>query len=80
MIDLNYLRKRATNIIDNEWKYSWHWGKCPNDRHWTMDAKYDCITRITEVEKELVELKKIKQELEQVAPLYIPNKMYSDPE
>ena len=72
MIDLDDLKRRAAQIIDTEWKSSWYWGKEPNDRHWTMDAKHDCIDRIDRVEKELRNLKAMRKELEEIVSLYIP--------
>ena len=71
-IDLNDLRRRAGNIINTEWKSSWYWGKEPKLRHWTMDAKHDCIKRIAEVEEELARLKAMRRELEDICPRYIP--------
>jgi hypothetical protein len=71
-IDLAGIRKRAQKAIDTDWKYSWHWGKNSKERHWTMDAKHDAIERISNVEKELLELRKIYQELTEICPIYIP--------
>ena len=72
MIDLDNLKRRAAQIIDTEWNSSWYWGKEPKARHWTMDAKHDCIKRIQETEEELKLLKAMCKELEEIAPLYIP--------
>jgi hypothetical protein len=72
MTDLYDLRKRAAGIINSGWNYSWHWGKHPEERHWTMEAKHDCIERIYKVEEELRQLKNMRKELEEVALLHIP--------
>ena len=72
IIDLENLRRRAANVINTEWIYSWYWGKEPKLRHWTMDAKHDCIKRINEMEKELAALKAMRHELEEICDRYIP--------
>lgn len=72
IIDLDDLRKRAAAVINTEWKSSWYWGKEPKLRHWTMDAKHDCIKRINETEKELAQLKAMRCELESICDRYIP--------
>jgi hypothetical protein len=69
---LDKFRFHCAKIINNTWFYSMHWGKEPERRHWTMDAKHDCITRISEMEKELLELKQLRKELEEIAKDYIP--------
>jgi len=71
-MNIQDLKQRAAQIIDTEWKSSWYWGKEPNDRHWTMDAKHDCIERIYNAEEELKLLKAMRKELEEIASLYIP--------
>ena len=70
--NLDALRREAASIIDNGWNYSWHWGKAPAERHWTMDALQDCDKRIREAEQELVNLKRIYQKLEIEAPHHYP--------
>lgn len=72
MKNLDDLKRRAAQVIDTEWKSSWHWGKEPEKRHWTMDAKHDCMQRIYEIEEELRQLKAMRKELEEIAPLYMP--------
>jgi len=72
MESLIMLKGRAAKTIDTEWRYSWYWGKEPEKRHWTMDAKHDCIERIAEIEAKLIELKALKRELEIACLAYIP--------
>ena len=70
--NLDKLKDKCAKIINNEWRYSWRWGKHPKERHWTMDAKNDCQHRILNIEKDLRELRAIKTELEEIAPLFYP--------
>ena len=71
-IDLYDLKKRAAAIIDSEWKYSWHWGKFPKERHWTMDALHDAQERILNCQKDLKLLQNIHSELSEISKLYYP--------
>ena len=75
--DLGYkyeheFKTKCAKIIDDSWYYSMHWGKNPEERHWTMDAKHDCIARIQHLETELNELKRLRTELEDVCLFYVP--------
>lgn len=63
---------RCADVINVQWNYSWHWGKEPEKRHWTMDAKHDCQNEIMHLEQRLVALKKLKAELEGVAKEFLP--------
>lgn len=79
MIDLDDLRSRARKVIDTSWLYSMHWGKEPEKRHWTMDAKHDCIERIYYAERELTNLKRLRKELEEICPIFVPEGEQPEP-
>jgi len=48
-------RELAANAINTNWIYSSHW----KEETWIKDAKNDCISRIMDIEKELIKLKNI---------------------
>lgn len=69
---LDKLKDKCAKIINNEWRYSWHWGKHPEERHWTMDAMHDCQNRFLQAEKELNELRALKNELNDICTFFYP--------
>lgn len=70
--ELETFRDKCASVINTEWKYSWHWGKHPKERHWTMDALHDAKRRLADAEKDVLRLKQVHSQLSEESKLHYP--------
>lgn len=69
---MSTLRERAAWVINTWWKFSAKWDKKAKERgcSWEEVALSDCKNRIYDVERELSDLRGIRDELEETINKY----------